>query len=277
MKMAIATTALPLEWYSLLNRRLTSLPVDSITGQATVQADITMMTPTSIVAKITTAQIDRLTIASPQLVGNRGASLNRIRLSGDVSMNGDRLLAENAILESDIGALGVAASMPLNMQSPSATQPWIPDAQWNVQGNVDLARLVRVAPDLLPMQDGTKLVSGKATLSSIQTLRSDRSPSGEHKIELGDLVATIAGTSVSWPDAFSASANIQPDSSGNAAIKARCKSEFCDINTEGDFTEGALVVKVDLDKLHNRVSQWFAIPMVQQMSGTADIDLKWNQ
>jgi translocation and assembly module TamB len=277
MKMAIATTALPLEWYSLLNRRLTSLPIDAITGQATVQADVTMMTPSSIAAKITTAQIDNLTITSPQIVGNRGASLSRIRLSGDVSMSGDRLLAENAILESDIGALGVAASMPMNFQPPTATKPWIQEAQWNIQGNVDLARLVRVAPDMIPMQDGTKLVSGKATLSSIQTLRNDRTPSGEHKIELGDLVATVAGTSVSWPDAFSASANIQPDSSGNAAIKANCKSEFCDINTQGDFTEGSLVVKVDLDKLHSRVSQWFVIPMVQQMSGTADVDLKWNQ
>jgi len=277
MQMAISTTGLPLEWYSLLNRRIASLPIDSITGQATVQADITMTTPSNIVAKITTAQIDRLYIAAPQLLGNRGAALTRIRLTGDVSINGDRLFAENAILESDVGALGVAASVPLNMQYPTATQPWIRDAQWNVQGNVDLARLVGVAPDLIPMQSGTKLVSGKATLSSVQTLRSDRSPTGDHKIELGQLVATVGATSVAWPDALSASANVQPDAYGNASIKASCTSEFCEIDTQGDFAAGSLIAKVDFDKLHSRVSQWFVIPIVEQMSGTANVDLKWNQ
>ena len=276
-RMAISTTGLPLEWYSLLNRRLASMPVDSITGQATIEADLMMTTPSSMVAKITTAQIDRLHIVAPRLVGNRGASLTRVRLTGDVSMKGNRLLAENAILESDVGALGVAASMPMDMESPTATQPWIREAQWNIQGNVDLARLLSVAPDLIKMQDGTQLVSGKATLSSIQTLRSDRSPTGDHKIELGDLVATVGGNSVAWPDALSASANVQPDTYGNAAIKAECKAEFCNISAQGDFAAGSLKASVDLDKLHSRVSQWFVIPMVQQMSGTANCDLTWNQ
>ncbi len=105
-----------------------------------------MLTPNNINAQIATAQIDRLTLVAPTLVGNQGAALQRIKVSGQVNMTEDRLFAENAVLETDVGALGVAASIPTQMAIPTATQPWIPDAQWNVKGTVDLAKLLHVAP-----------------------------------------------------------------------------------------------------------------------------------
>ncbi len=82
--------------------------------------------PRDIRAQIATAQIDNLALTARQIVGDQGAALKQVRLSGKVNMIEDRLTAENAILESDIGALGVAASMPTTLP---LLRPATPDRQ----------------------------------------------------------------------------------------------------------------------------------------------------
>ena len=276
MQMTMSTTDMPLEWYSLVHRRIPSIPIEQLKGRATIQADIAMMTPTDIQAKIATAQIDQLSIAAPQLVGDKGAALKQIRLSGKLSMIHDRFAAENAVLESDVGALGVAASLPTNFTVPSATQPWIANAQWNIQGSIDLARLLRVAPGMIPMRDNTELIGGKATLSSVQTLLEGGRPKGEHRLQLGDLVANVSGTPMKWENALKASVQVEPNPLGQAKIGAECQAEFCDLKASGDLQAGQLKSSVDLDKLHQRLSKWFALPL-QQLSGNVNLDVAWKQ
>ncbi len=276
MQMTIATNGLPLEWYSLVHRRMPSIPIEQLRGLATIQADVAMMTPTDIRAQIATAQIDQLSIVAPQWVGDQGAALKQIRLSGKVNMINDRFSAENAVLESDIGALGVAASLPTTFAPPTATQPWIANAQWNIQGNIDLAKLLRVAPGMIPMRENTELIGGRATLSSVQTLLGGGRPNGEHRIQLGDLVANVSGTPMKWENALKASVQIEPNAMGQAKVGAECQAEFCSLKADGDLQSGQLKSNVDLDKLHQRLSKWFALPL-QQLSGNANLDIAWQQ
>jgi translocation and assembly module TamB len=275
MQMTIATTDLPLEWYSLVKRRMPGLSIDRINGQATIQADIEMQSPKDIRAKIATAQIDRLSIIAPDLIGKEGAALKQIRVSGIVKMNQDRLVAENAILESDVGNLGIAASLPTNFVSPSATQPWIPDAQWDVQGNVDVARLLKVAPGMIPMQENTQLTRGKMSLMSSQKLVAGN-PQGSHRVELGDLVANVSGNPMTWENALKASLDIERQSNGQAKFLVDCSAEFCEVKGQGDLQAGSLTSKVDLDQLHQRLAKWFALPL-SQLSGNADMNVTWKQ
>ncbi len=275
MQMTIATTDLPLEWYSLVKRRLPWLPIERIIGQATVQADVEMLARNDIRAKIATAQIDRLSIVAPDLVGKEGAALKQIRVSGVVKMSQDRLVAENAILESDVGNLGIAASVPTNFVAPSATQPWIPDAQWDVQGNVDIARLLKVAPGMIPMQDNTQLTRGKMSLMSAQKLVAGH-PQGSHRIELGDLMANVSGNAMTWDNALKAVMDIERQANGQAKFLIDCSAEFCEVKGQGDLQAGSLTSKVDLDRLHQRLSKWFALPL-SQLSGNADMNVAWKQ
>ncbi len=275
MHMTIATTDMPLEWYSLVRRRLPTLPIERLNGKATVQTDIELLSPTEIRTKITTAQLDKLGIIAPDLVGREGAALNQVRLSGVVKMSQDRLTAENTIMESDVGNLGIAASLPVAMSIPSATQPWIPDAQWDIQGNVDIAKLLRVAPGMIPMKNDTQLTRGKATLSSSQKMVNG-SPQGSHRIELGDLVANVSGTPMTWEKALKASLDIERQANNQAKFSVDCSAEFCEIKGRGDLQAGNLNSKIDLDRLHQRLSKWFALPL-SQLSGNADLQLSWKQ
>jgi hypothetical protein len=276
MQMTIATTDLPLEWYSLLRRRIPGLAIERLDGKATVQADVELLSKDDIRAKIATAQIDQLRVVATDLVGREGAALKQVRLSGVVKMTPDRWIAENTVLESDVGALGIAASLPTNFLLPSAAEPWIADAQWNVQGNVDLARLLRVAPGVIPLQAGTTLTQGKASLLSLQRLGDGGYPQGEHRIELGDLVGNVAGTPLTWEKALTASIDVERTAEGQAHFSIDCSAEFCEIKGEGDLQAGQLVSKVDLDRLHQRLSKWVALPL-SQLAGNANLQWQWNQ
>ena len=283
MKMNISTNGLPLQWFSLVKRRMPDIPIDRLIGLATVQADIEMRSNNNVQAVIQTAQIDSLRIIAPSLVGKRGAGLQLIKLSGNVQLNQNRLTTQNAALQCDIGALAANADMPWPPVIPSVTQPWLNDADFDVQGNVDLARLIQVAPDIVQMQDQVQLIAGNAILVAQQR----KSPSGQgaaivapptskYQMQLGGLQANVKGTPMRWDQALQASVDVSANAQGHPSFKADCTAEFCKIEGSGDLQDGQLNGNFDLAKMQQRLSQWFALP-VESLSGSADCKLVWKQ
>ncbi len=283
MRMNISTNGLPLQWFSLVKRRLPEIPIERLFGLATVQADIEMRDNNNIQAKIQTAQIDSLRIIAPDMVGKRGAGLQQIKLSGNVQLHQNRLVTQNAVLQCDIGALAANAEMPWPPVVPSVTQPWLNDADLEIQGNVDLSRLIQMAPDLIQMQDQVQLLAGNATLSVSQrkspTIAGNANtapPTSNYKMQLGGLQANVRGTAMRWDQALQASVDVSANSQGQPSFKADCTAEFCKIEGAGDLQEGQLDGRFDLAKMQQRLSQWFALP-VESLSGSAECKMVWKQ
>ena len=282
-KMNISTNGLPLQWFSLVKRRVPELPIERLLGLATIQADIEMRSNSNIQAQIQTAQIDSLRIVAPALVGNRGAGIKQIKLSGNVQILQNRLLAQNATLQCDIGALAANADVAWPLAIPSLTQPWLSDSDFEVQGNVDLARLIQVAPDLIQMQDQVQLLAGNATLTASQRKAPAgfgptgvAPPTSTYRMQLGGLQANVQGTSMRWDQALQASVDVSSNALGQPSFKADCTAEFCKIEGNGDLQDGQLTGTFDLAKMQQRLSQWFALP-VESLSGSAECNITWTQ
>jgi translocation and assembly module TamB len=281
MKMNISTNGLPLQWFSLAKRRFPDIPIERMMGLATIQADIDLNSNKHIVAQVQTAQLDSLRIIAPDLVGKRGAGLQRIRLSGNVQLNQDRLLTQNAILQCDVGALEANADLPWPIEAPTLSQPWIRNAEWNMRGNVNLAQVIQVAPDLIQMQDQVQLVSGTASVTAIQkkasqSLNPSTPPESNYRLQLGGLQANVNGTAMRWDQALQASVDVGASSTGQPSFKADVSAEFCKIEGAGDLQEGQLTGQFDLAKMEQRLSQWFALP-VESLSGSAECNVVWKQ
>ncbi len=282
MKMNISTNGLPMQWFSLVKRRMPEIPIERILGLATVQADIALSN-NNIEAQIQTAQIDSLRIIAPTLVGKRGAGLQQIKLSGNVQLVGSRLTTQNATLQCDIGSLAANADMPWPLVIPTVTQPWLQDTDLELKGKVDLARLIQVAPDLIQMQDQVQLLAGNAELSASQRKSAPVAgaalaapPTSSYRMQLGGLQANVQGTTMRWDQALQASVDVIPNAQGHPSFKADCTSEFCKIEGAGDLQEGQLDGQFDLAKMQQRLSQWFALP-VESLSGTAACRAVWKQ
>ncbi|MFN7874293.1 MAG: hypothetical protein ACK5PB_03175 [Pirellula sp.] len=277
-KMSISTTGLPLNWVSLAKRRLPDLPVDHLSGLATVQSELEVHNNQSFFARIHTAQIDALRLVAPSLVGAKGASMEQIRLTGNIQSMNSRIKADGLILQTDVGAVTASADLPLTFSIPTISEPWLANAEYDIEGNIDIARVVAVAPDLIPVQDQVQLNAGRANLQAVQRLSSNLTlpPTSTIKLGLGGLKANVNGRQMNWDEAFSAIVNIASTPTGQPSLKLDCTSEFGSIKGEGDLIRGNIAGNFDLELMHNRLSQWVALPM-QQVKGSAECNITWLQ
>ncbi len=279
LKMGIATNGLPLHWYSLIKRRFPEIPIESIAGSATVDAEIELHNQHQILAQIRTAQLDSLQLRAPELVGKRGAAIQQIKLAGTINKGQDRISTNNLKLASDVGTLSAIVDMPLEPNVPTLTSPWLLNTDYEINGSVDLARVIHVAPDLLQMQDQVELKRGEATLVAVQRRSpadSHLPPSSRYQVKLGGLEANMGGTNMRWEEALNAVLDVKPVGGGQPSFVAKCTAEFCDIQGEGDLLQGKLSGSFDLAKMHQRLSQWFALPL-ESLAGSAECGIAWRQ
>lgn len=286
VRMNVSTQGLPLHWMSLVKRRLPDLPIESLDGEATVLADVEYTGPQALTAFVKTAQLDRLRIAAPSLIGDRGAGIEQIRLSGDVSLFQDRISTNSSKLECDFGTLISKANIAIPPKLPSLSSPWLEDSEFEIQGTVDLPRLAAVAPDLLKTQDQVTLLQGNAMLSLSQTRPAGglpgqtpgstvTIPSSSYQVKLGNLRANVQGKQIAWDQAFSAGLDVSPSAQGVPSLRLACNSEFCQIEGAGDLLDGRLTAQLDLDKMEQRLSEWFVLPL-ESLTGSAQAALAWK-
>ncbi|MCY3006752.1 MAG: hypothetical protein NTV29_12365 [Planctomycetota bacterium] len=280
LRMTVSTQGLPLQWMSLVKRRLPDFPIDQLDGQATVQADVEYTGPQALTAFVKTAQLDRLRIVAPSLVGQRGAGIEQIRLSGDISLFQNRISTNSSKLECDFGTVVSKANMAIPSKLPVWNRPWLEDSEFEVQGTFDLPRLVAVAPDLLKTQDQVRLLSGNATLSLSQTRgalgpEAGGIPSSSYQVKLGNLLADMQGKRIEWDEALSAGLEVSGNAQGIPSLRLFCNSEFCQVEGAGDLLDGRLTAQLDLDKMEQRLSQWFVLPF-ESLTGSAQAAVAWK-
>ncbi|MFO0923044.1 MAG: hypothetical protein U0905_11225 [Pirellulales bacterium] len=268
----------PLQLLGLAKRRMPELPFERIQGKASLQADMTMLTPSSWIANITEAKVEQLQMIAPTLVGAKPASMQQLVANGKITFSPDRVVAERARMVCDVGDMAGNIALPLPVPMPTAMQPWIDRAELDMQGTIDMAQLVKAMPGLITMQEQTQLLAGKASMHAMQKMQNGQTPIGQYSVKLGDLVANVNGTTVNWKDALGLELSIQPGSQPNAPpqFSAKCLAEFCELNGVGSLQGGEVKAQVDLDKMQQRLSTWFVLPF-SKLSGNATCNAKWSQ
>ncbi len=277
MKMTISTSGLPLHWFNLVKRRMPDIPIERLLGLATVQAEVELHNDNHMLAQIQTAQLDSIQLHAPLWLGPRGAAIQQLRLSGKVQRSQDRVRTEGLTLQSDVGTMSMVVDMPFPPSMPTLAQPWILNSDYEINGAVDLARLIQIAPDLVQMQDQVQLTSGQAKLVAVQR-RTDpvNAPTSNFQLSLGGLQANMRGTNMRWDQALEATVDLKPGPGGQPSFKTNCISEFCTIRGQGDLVQGQMAGSFDLDKMQQRLSQWFALP-VESLTGSAECQVAWKQ
>ena len=288
LRMSIITQGMPLQWISLVKRRLPDLPIERVDGHATVQAEVEFPGANSVLAIVQTAQLDQLQVSAPTLLGERGARMQQIKLSGDLSMSPNRMSTRGAKLDCDVGTIIAKADLAWPIVLPNITQPWIADSDLDIQGTLNLPQLSRVAPDLLKMQDQVELVSGVASLNAMQrrsprvennsnglTAPSAEPPASKYQLQLGSLQANVQGKMIRWDQALQASVDVIGNANGTPSFKVGCTSEFCNVDGSGDLRDGRITAQLDLDKMEQRLSQWFVLPL-ESLGGSAQASVAWT-
>lgn len=269
----IAATELPLEMWELVGRRFPDLPVEQLGGKLSTRCRFELGTGWKL--DIDELTIRELAIDAPSLLGARGGELASTQLSGELRLEDDQLTLRQLDLQCDVARLAGQLDMSLSAPLPSLQEPWLHESQLEVNGQVDMSRLIAAFPDLVPMQPETSLIDGRLTLVANQRLGSDGRPTASADLKLGRLVADVAGRRVVWESPLSTTVRVRPDAEGEPELTARCQSEFLQLDAIGGPRAGTLDALLDLERLHQRLSDWIQLP-VSSMSGTAKTTADWQ-
>ncbi len=266
----------PLGFWHVLHERLPDVPVDELAGSITARIAGSLVDDSRWNFNIEQLSGDQLVVTAPSLVGAKPARLESVKLQGQAQLAGGSLVLNGTQLTTDVGGVSASGTMPWPIAMPSLTQPWLPGAQLNAEGAIDLAKLAKVAETLVPMREDTRLVSGQATFKASQQATPGSQPSSKVELVLGNLLAVAAGQQLKWDDALKLSVSAQPQAGGQVALSGVCNAEFCQLVASGTPTDGSIKGQVNLDRLQQRLSQWIDVP-VTTMTGNADLDMRWSQ
>ncbi len=266
----------PLAFWHVLHERLPDIPVEELAGFLSARVAGSMVDQDRWSFNIEQLSGDQLVVAAPTLIGDKPARLESVKLQGQATLAGNSLALQNTQLNTDVGGVAASGTLPWPIVTPTLSSPWLPGAQLNAEGAIDLAKLVKVAESLVPMREDTRLVSGSATFKASQQLNAAGQPTSKLDVQLGKLVALAGGQQLKWDDALKLAVSAQPQAGGAVTLAGTCDAEFCKIIANGTAADGSFQGQFDLDRLQQRLAQWIALP-VGDMAGQAGLNLRWTQ
>lgn len=271
-----AVDHVPLAFWHIVHARLPEIPVDELSGSITARIAGSLVDGERWSFNVEQLSGDQLVVTAPSLVGAKPAHLESLKVQGQASLAQGSLALGNTRLVTDFGGVAASGKLPWPIATPTLTEPWLPGAQLEAEGSIDLARLVKVAETLVPMRQDTRLVSGSATFHASQQLNASGQPSSVLDLQLGDLVAVANGQQLTWDQPLKLAVSAQPQAGGQVALSGTCSAEFCQLTAAGSPTDGTFKGEVNLDRLQQRLAQWVDLPL-STMTGTANLDMRWSQ
>jgi translocation and assembly module TamB len=266
--------AVPVDVWHVVHARLPDIPVDELRGRLTAVVSGNFMDADRWSIDVQRIESQGLQIVSPAWVGTNPAQLQFVAAAGRATLADAKLTVEGAQLGCDFAQVSAAAEIPWPMEFPTAAHPFLGTALIDTSGVIDLPKLVQAAQSLIPIRDDTKLLAGQARFALSQTRDAQGAPASRAQLELTGLQAMAGGQEISWKDPLNVevAANL-----GNAGLQiaASAAAEFCNLQAGGSIQQGHVGGHLDLELLHQRVSQYVELP-ISTMTGEADLEMTWK-
>ncbi len=257
----IQTNGLPLDIVTLALRRA-GLDIQ-LAGLLTADAALTV-TDKMQTAKIQKLAAQNLFIASPALLGADQIQLATVTGSGEISRGNGEWQFRNVIVESDIAALKAAGAGPsagANSVGAELTRAFR-RGNWEVRGNLDVAKLAAMLPTTLRLREGTHVSSGQLTVA----LTSQAKPEGNvwnAELQANQLAAIHAGTAFEWKKPIVVKAAVREATSGIIVDQFTCDSTFLQLSGAGTLEQGQFAVNGDLSQFVNEVGRFVDLGSVR--------------
>ena len=225
-------------------------------------------------AKIEQLTAQNLSVTSPELLGTDQIQLASVVGSGEIYRNTTEWQIRNVNLKSDVGEFNASGTGPLRATENLGTQlaGAIRSGNWQLRGNVDLAKLAAMAPHTLHLREGTHISSGLVTVD----LSSQSNPQGNvwnAVLEANQLAAIHAGSSYEWKKPITVKAAVQETATGISIEQFTCDSNFLKLTGKGTLDEGQFVVAGDLSQFVNEVGRFVDLGQLRtggKFSGQVD-------
>lgn len=188
-----------------------------------------------------------------------------------VELSNGKLTIPNLNVSSNLVAIGGKGTVAIS----GATEAQAIDGDLEVNGQVNLAELVRQLPATLHMRPDAQLSSGVAEFS----LASQPATGGRRfggKLKTRDLRGVAAGRPIEFDQPLEVSFDAQQTPAGPVLQQLVGQASFLRLEGRGALTDGSLKAEADLNKLVeelDRLVDWGSA----QLEGKLVADVRWKQ
>jgi translocation and assembly module TamB len=211
-------------------------------------------------------------------LGNDRIDLPQVRAASRLTMTADRLDLEKTRLQCDLGSFAASGSINLGQKGKASALDWLSHNQYEVQGNVDLARLAAMLPGTLHIRKETQITSGQLemALSSRPQADAQSGMAWRGRVTTGNLVASQSGRQFSWPNPIKITLDAHDTDQGPVVDNLQCDSDFLKIHASGTPDALTASLSMNLRELGDQLGRFVDLGGMQ-LAGDGFGNVNWRR
>ncbi len=232
---------------------------------------------TSVALNVEQLNMDQFAIRAPDLIGQDTIAIQSLTANGQIQASPKIVSAEQFTVKSNVGRINAQGSFDVNQLANLAANPNSPnllDTPFQMDGEVDLAQLIRMLPNTLQLHKDLAVNSGNVKFTA-----ASRNENGQRRmvvnVDTANLNANRGGQSIVWAKPLRLVGTIHENQGRMQLEDVRCESDFLTVEGSADLETGSFVAKGDLAEMMKRVSQFVDLQGTQ-LAGKLDGKFGWQ-
>ena len=203
------------------------------------------------------------------------SSWPRSRCLAACVQEGDIVRIEQLGVDCELAKLSLAGTVKMSDFSAADLVATLLRENYELKGNVDVARLAALLPASLRLNEGTSITSGQLQLD-VTTRRDAESTHWQGKLDASELAAVANGKNLHWDKPLAIDFEAHENKDGLALDQLKCQSDFLQVEAAGSLDELTASADFDLARLMSQLRQVANLDHVQ-LAGAGQADLKWKR
>ena len=228
----------------------------------------------SVAVDVQQLNLDGFGIVAPELIGSDQLVVETLTANGIVQISPSIVAAQQFKVQSDVGDVIANGSFDLDQLTNLASGGQLLDTPFQMDGELDIAKLVRMLPSTLQLHKDLIISSGTVTFNA-----ASENENGTRRmvvnLDTANVKARRGAQNINWAQPLRLVGTVR-ESQGTLELEEfRCESDFLTVAGSANMQTGSFIAKGDLNKLVERVSQFVDLEGTR-IAGTLDGKFGWQ-
>jgi translocation and assembly module TamB len=204
------------------------------------------------------ANVTNLLVSCPKYLGTDVVRLAKVNANGDILNDATGITARKLDIESEVGNLSTDGHLDWQQFQKLTEHGQLIESTFQLNGRIDLARVVQLLPKTLKLYDDLQIESGNVTCQV-----NSRPENGAGRlvvnVDTANLVAVRAGQRLAWQQPLRLVSTITQRRGQWELDEVKCESDFVNLTGNATARNGKFQANGDLSILMQRLGQFIDV------------------
>ena len=206
-------------------------------------------------------------------LGSDQPRLERLRASGQVAWQKGRVQCDKLSVQSDLGNLSFDGNLDLSGSAGGSAATL--GQSWDLNGQLDLARLSAILPNTLSIRKGTEISSGQVQLA-LSSRRAEEGMVWRGRLEASNVAAVRDGRRLLWKEPISITLAARDSRQGPVFDSLKCEASFLSASASGTRDALSGSASFDFSKLASQTADFVDLGG-RRLTGDGWANFNWKR